>query len=258
MTAKKDDRLYARFDIGMDEHPKVMLLSDLAFRVLVEATLYSRRQLTDGFLAEGVVLRKWGGDVADELSSNHPERPSWIRVEGGWQIRDYAEHQTTRADIEVKRDAGRKGGLAKAKHAASKPVAPASDLLEQNASTWGSTCLAKTETETKTTTTDVVVKNTPAKAGRGSRLPEPFIVTREMRAWASGEVATIDVDEATRSFVDYWRGRAGAGGTKLDWTATWRNSLRAAAKRDKGGRLTPEDNTRRILSLVGGGKELER
>src|SRR5690606_5505293 len=108
----KDDRLYARFDIGMDEHPKIMLLSDAAFRTLIEATLYARRQLTDGFLDARVAKRKWGGEALDELASNHPERPSLIPVEGGWQLRDYAEHQTTRADIEAKREAGRAGGRA--------------------------------------------------------------------------------------------------------------------------------------------------
>lgn len=137
----KDRRLYARFDIGMDEHAKIIDLSDAAFRALFESTFYSRRQLTDGFLDERVVLRKWGHDVAQELSSNHPERPSWVKVEGGWAIRDFAEHQTTTVDITAKREAGRLGGLAKAKQAASKPLAPA----KQKAST----TLAKTETETE-------------------------------------------------------------------------------------------------------------
>ena len=142
----KDRRLYAKFDINMDEHPKILMLSDAAFRTLFESTLYSRRQLSDGFLDERIVLRKWGADVAAELSSNDPEKPSWVRVDGGWMIHDFGEHQTTTADIEAKREAGRKGGLAKAEQSASKPVAPATKVLEQNASN----SLAKTETETET------------------------------------------------------------------------------------------------------------
>ena len=142
----KDTRLYARFDIGMDEHPKIMLLSDAAFRALFESTLYSRRQLSDGFLDERIVLRKWGREVAEELSSNDAVKPSWVRVEGGWMIHDFGEHQTTTADIQAKREAGRKGGLAKAKQTPSTRLAPASEVLEQKAST----TLAKTETETET------------------------------------------------------------------------------------------------------------
>ena len=61
--AAKDRRLYARLDIGFDEHDKIYPLSDAAFRALVEATLYARRQLTDGFLAERLAVKRWGGDV---------------------------------------------------------------------------------------------------------------------------------------------------------------------------------------------------
>jgi hypothetical protein len=142
----KDRRLYAKFDIGMDEHAKIMLLSDSAFRALFESTLYARRQLTDGFLDGRIVARKWTVEAVAELTSNDPERPSWIQVEGGYQIHDFAEHQTTTADIEAKREAGRKGGLAKAKQPASTTEAPATKVLEQNVSN----SLAKTETETET------------------------------------------------------------------------------------------------------------
>lgn len=138
----KDTRLYARFDIGMDEHSKVITLSDEAFRALFESTFYSRRQLTDGFLDERVVLRKWGEKVAEELSSNDNFKPSWVKVDGGWKIHDFAEHQTTTADIQAKREAGRKGGIAKA----SKGLAGATKVLKQK----GSNTLAKTETETET------------------------------------------------------------------------------------------------------------
>ena len=137
----KDRRLYAKFDINMDDHPKILLLSDAAFRALFESTLYSRRQLSDGFLDDRIVSKRWGLDIANELSSNDAEKPSWIRVDGGYQIHDFAEHQTTNADIQAKREAGRAGGLAKA----SNSVAPATEVLEQK----GSNILAKTETETE-------------------------------------------------------------------------------------------------------------
>lgn len=137
----KDRRLYAKFDIGMDEHPKILALSDAAFRALIESTLYCRRQLTDGFIDDRILSKRWSMDIVQELSSNDPERPSWIKVDGGYQIHDFAQHQTTTADIQAKRDAGRAGGLSKA----SKGVAPASKVPEQKASN----TLSKTETETE-------------------------------------------------------------------------------------------------------------
>lgn len=61
---------------------------------------------------------------------------------------------------------------------------------------------------------------------KGSRIPSPFIVTREMREWAAERVPGIDVDGVTEEFVDWWRAVPGARGVKLDWTATWRTWLR--------------------------------
>lgn len=168
---KKDDRLYARFDIGMDEHPKIMLLSDAAFRALMEATFYARRQMTDGFLDERVAVRKWGREVIDELASNHEERPTLERVDGGWKIRDYEEHQVTREDIERKREAGRAGGLAKAKHNASKPVARASNPQTESVGTGlanGYESLAKKETEKELEKEKEKIKPSSAPAARAS------------------------------------------------------------------------------------------
>lgn len=224
----KDERLYARFDIGMDEHPKVMLLSDAAFRALIEATFYARRQMTDGFLDERVAVRKWGREVLDELAGNHPERPSLAPVSGGWQIRDYHEHQTTRADIEAKREAGRKGGLAKAKQAASKPVAPATKPHDETASkplaerlANGYEPLAKTETETETET-----KSKSGTSKRGTRLPEDWAPSPALRDWTARETPTVDARAEFAKFRDYWSSVAGAKGVKLDWDATWRNWCR--------------------------------
>jgi len=149
---KKDRRLYAKFDIGMDEHAKIMFLSDAAFRALFESTLYARRQLTDGFLDARIVARKWGAEVVAELTSNDPDRPSWRVVDGGYMIHDFAEHQTTTADIEKKRESGRKGGLAKAKQEPSETEAPAKHVLDE----CSSKPLAKTETETETDTKTVI------------------------------------------------------------------------------------------------------
>ena len=138
----KDRRLYARFDINMDEHPKIAGLSDAAFRALFESIFYARRQLTDGFIDDRVMQRRWGHDVANEIASNDIDKPSLVKVDGGYQIHDFAEHQVTTADIQAKRDAGRKGGIAKASNllagATEKPLHIAS------------TTLAKTETETET------------------------------------------------------------------------------------------------------------
>jgi hypothetical protein len=247
----KDDRLYARFDIGMDEHEKIMLLNDRVFRALIEATLYARRQLTDGFLAEGVVLKKWGGDVAPALTTNHPERPSWVRVEGGWQIHDFEEHQTTNADIEAKKAAGRKGGMAKARNMASKPIAPASEVLGQKASTTPSAPLAITDTDTETDTDTTPKGVVPRK--RGTRIPEPFILTREMRSWAADRAPHVDVNLATEKFANHWRAKT-RDATKLDWLATWHNWILSDYQKPAAGKQTKDE---RALSVIEQGRRIQ-
>jgi hypothetical protein len=215
-TPRKDRRLYAKFDIGMDEHTKIMFLSDAAFRALFESTLYSRRQLTDGFLDERVVKRKWGAEVAAELSSNDAERPSWIKVEGGWMIHDFAEHQTTTLDIERKREAGRKGGLAKAKHEPSKTEAPATEVLEQNASN----SLAKTETETETETCVKPPRKKPAH-----RIPDSWAPNEKHTQYAGDE--GIDLPFQAERF----RNHAEAKERMLsNWDAGFRNWLLTAER----------------------------
>lgn len=90
-------------------------------------------------------------------------------------------------------------------------------------------------------------QRTPSGARkRATRIPDPFVLTAEMRAWAAAEVPGLDVDAHTREFVDYWRAESGAKASKLDWLATWRNWMRKAHRwnASKNGRATPDDRLR--------------
>lgn len=70
------------------------------------------------------------------------------------------------------------------------------------------------------------------KAKPKTRLPESFLLTGEMRKWASESCPAVDVRTATEKFVDYWRGEAK---TKADWPATWRNWMRR--EQEQAGRI---------------------
>ena len=63
---------------------------------------------------------------------------------------------------------------------------------------------------------------------RGTRIPEPFMLTAEMKAWAVQEVPGLDVTAHTREFVDHWRAASGQSAVKRDWVAAWRNWMRKA------------------------------
>ena len=161
----KDSRLYGKFTLDFADNYKILPLSDAAFRCLVEATLWSRKQMSDGLLASRYALAKWGADVLAELATNDPENPSLIEVEEGWVIRDFAEHQDTRAEIEARSErnkaAGRRGGQAKAKRNA-----------KQVASKSLSESLPETETETETE--EQKQKTSSPAAPSMPKYPAPF------------------------------------------------------------------------------------
>lgn len=122
----KDARYYGKLTLDFPDHPKILPLSDAAFRCLVEATLWSCQHQTDGWLASRLAVARWGVEVLTELCTNDLSNPSLIEVENGWMIHDFAEHQSTKADIEARRQraviAGQQGGLAKAKRTAKRTV----------------------------------------------------------------------------------------------------------------------------------------
>lgn len=158
----KDVRLYGKFTLDFPDSPKILPLSDAAFRCLVEATLWSRKQMTDGVLARRLALAKWPLDVLQELASNDEDNPSLIETDEGWIIHDFAAHQDTRAEIEARsarnKAAGQKGGQARAKRAAKRAASAA--LSETQ---------AETETETEThRSTDVDLDAHPTSPASSS------------------------------------------------------------------------------------------
>lgn len=144
----KDARLFAKFTLNFCDHPKIMILSDSAFRCLVSAVLWSREQQTDGFLARRLALAKWSLADLQELCANDDANPSLIEREEGWYIHDYAQQQETKAEIEARRERnrinGQKGGLAKGKRTAKRVAKPAPGVP---ASKSGSEKLAEKEEE---------------------------------------------------------------------------------------------------------------
>lgn len=110
-------------DDQMFEHPKIVKLSDGAFRLHISAIGYCNRYLTDGIIHADVVprlmprfrpsyLRELLGDYLSGYLSNG-SRPLWMEHPEGYEIRDYLEWNSSRVDVEKRRlaraSAGRKG-----------------------------------------------------------------------------------------------------------------------------------------------------
>lgn len=171
----KDKRLFAQFTLDFPDGPKIVGLSDAAFRAFVEIVCYSREYLTDGFIAAGVARKRWTADALQELCSNHDERPSLIAVDGGWRIHDFAKHQMTTADIAVKRAAGAAGGRAKA----AKRLAGATDLPQQSGWQNGSAPLQRSESQ-MTTPSDTESSHDPAAREVTDAMKQPSAMTAKL------------------------------------------------------------------------------
>lgn len=240
--ARKDDRLYARFTLEYPDHPKIAPLSDAAFRAHVEMVLYSRRLRTDGRIAKRIAKR-WPEVAIAELLANDDDHPSLVELDNGdYLLHDFLEQQETNADIERKRQVnaanGRRGGLARAKRMSSEsPGESPSDSVSE--------IQADTDTDTDTPT----YVGVPRK--RGTRIPDAFVVTREMRAWAAEKTPLVNVDRSSEKFVNYWRAKT-RDATKLDWVRTWHNWLisdQEKAEQRSTSQLSPDERLLQTLNL---------
>ena len=140
----------------------------------------------------------------------------WESIPDGSQFSKWAEYQPTRADLEAARskEAERKR-LYRSRHS---PEGVPLGQTEGHQPESG---------HPDPTRPDPTLLTTPKGVGarkRGTRIPEPFIVNGEMRAWAAKRVPGVDVDRATEKFVNYWRAKTSQA-TKLDWRGTWDNWL---------------------------------
>jgi hypothetical protein len=96
---------WVRLDDNFADHPKVIGLSDYAFRLYIHTLCYSNRQLTDGFIASTVFERMSVSN--DRAWVELEEAGLWEVTEGGFIIRSYAEYQPLREMVEEKREQAR-------------------------------------------------------------------------------------------------------------------------------------------------------
>jgi hypothetical protein len=97
---------WVRLDDNFADHPKVIALSDKAFRLFITGLCYSNRQLTDGVIPYQIVTA-WVGDDPMKPSDELEDQNLWERVDKGFAIRSYTEYQPTREKVNKKRDEAR-------------------------------------------------------------------------------------------------------------------------------------------------------
>ena len=116
---------WIRFEDNFPEHPKVLAVSDSAFRLHVRAVGYCSRLLTDGLLTPAALSSLKSGRRGLRLAEELVDAGLWEERGDDYKIHDYLHYQPSKADVvatrEARAEAGRKGGLsgrAKAKQVA--------------------------------------------------------------------------------------------------------------------------------------------
>lgn len=81
----------------------------------------------------------------------------------------------------------------------------------------------------------------PKPRKRKTRLPDDFVITQGMRAWAGQKAPGINVDDETEAFRDY---HLAHGNVMDDWTRAWhtwmRNAVKFSARGGRGGSGGPK------------------
>ena len=104
---------WIKLDDHFGDHPKVVALSDAAFRLHVNAFCYCGRHLTDGKITQGAIEHLPYGDRAPQLLEEllTPQEagraPLWqVLPSGDFQIHDWLEYNRPASRVKAERAAG--------------------------------------------------------------------------------------------------------------------------------------------------------
>ncbi|MEX8058598.1 hypothetical protein [Microbacterium sp. 16-032] len=204
-------------------HPKTAALSDAATALWLRAGSWSAGHLTDGRVPSSM-LRFFSARrrSADELVA----AGLWTVDGDTFVFHSWAEYQPSKEQVEAKRDATKKRVNAWRERQGN-GVTNTSPDGDRNAPP------DPTRPDPAPISTSTEVERGTRK--RATRIPEPFIVTADMRADMHAEYPHLDINHSTKQFVDYWRSASGKNALKKEWVAAWRFWMR----RDGQAMTTP-------------------
>lgn len=94
---------WVKIDDSFPNHPKIVGLSDKAFRIHISGLCYCGTYLTDGFIPMTIATQLCGNDF--NYIAELCEAGLWKEAmsENGFRIHDYLAHQTSKTQVEEKR-----------------------------------------------------------------------------------------------------------------------------------------------------------
>lgn len=227
--------VWFKVDDALAFHPKTLRAGNAAMGLWVRAGSWSAQQLTNGLIPDSILPSLGTVKQAQALVA----AGLWRRADGAWSFHEWNAdgRQPTRESVEAERAAARER---QRKHREQKEASRRDSTVTNGVSN-GEVTGGVTPTPTRPDPTRPSISNeidgVPRK--RATRIPDPFIVTKDMRDWAAGRTPLVAVDDTTERFVNYWRAKAGRDATKLDWLATWQNWLLRDQDDRSNRKLTP-------------------
>ena len=221
---------WVKVDDNFPDHPKTLVLSLAAQGLWLSGLCYASRHMTDGRLPSAF-LRRVGDDAAWNAAEELVAVGLWHDNGAGWDIHDYTEYQRTREQIEAiseaRSEAGRRGGLAKARQTAGN--------LPAKAKQTGSNRLPDTDTDTDTEAENVVGARARASSQDAApkkrkpattKLTDAFEPSASTLAWAREHGWHADAFQ--REFEKFVGYHTAKGGRMADWDQALKNWLRKA------------------------------
>jgi hypothetical protein len=195
-------RSYLRHD-GVLKRPNVSIAMTKAFASVASAEL------------RGVIVHE-----LKRLADEHPEWPAWGVIG--------VQSMLKRRSVDPKRDRSEERSE-KGSHNGS---VKGSENGSGNGQPNGSDFYPSLPQPQQQPTTSTSSKEDKAPTKRGTRLPADWKPTTILLEWAATKAPSVNLETETENFADYWKAKAGAGGVKTDWDATWRTWMRRTHERN--------------------------
>lgn len=99
--------MWVRIDDGVPQHPKFLKAGMQASWFWLAGNCYCQKYLTDGFIIEHALISLSPGAPCQELAEVLVAARLWEKVEGGYQVHDFHDHNPRAAHVKAKREQDR-------------------------------------------------------------------------------------------------------------------------------------------------------
>lgn len=208
---------WGRVDSQLAFHRKTLRAGNSAMGLWVRSLSWCIGQLSDGKITSEVIAALGGkqSDIDALVAAG-----LWHETFDGYEFHEWANWQTTRAEVEEKRAAS------------AMRVAEWRAQKKQKSNNVRTSFVTSTETETETESKHAKKR---APKSRGTRLPDDFTVDAALVRYALEKAPAVNVEREIEKFRNHWGSASGQSAVKIDWRRAAQNWLLQAqqyAERD--------------------------